>query len=169
MWRGFHRCILAPNRLVEDIIEGPRIWSLEESTFKYDSCSSARLITSTHQGTTRDYNARYIIPFRVLRLLCSLVLLALSTFELAADGGQNGAVLISLICFYVRVTYHARYAYLPTFKDIHNDLIIRICGIFDRILSCNLDATCRVSIRRLLHLLRIPVVEALRDLGPLDS
>jgi hypothetical protein len=54
------------------------------------------------QTKISELNAKDILPYTILRLLSSLVLLGLSGFEVATAQTQTQLVLISFVCFYVR-------------------------------------------------------------------
>lgn len=85
-----------------------------------------------------------------------------------AHNDQPRAVLIYLLCFNVRATYasiHELHADLG-FEDIHNSLVVRVFGSLLAILSCDLYATRRVSLRGLLRSLGLSDIEAIRDLSP---
>ncbi|KIM77159.1 hypothetical protein PILCRDRAFT_12326 [Piloderma croceum F 1598] len=51
-----------------------------------------------------ELNAKDILPYKILRLLSSLVLLGLSGFEVATAQTQTQLILISFVCFYTYAT-----------------------------------------------------------------
>lgn len=54
------------------------------------------------QGVLRDSDAKHIEPFKALRLICSVGLLAISIWELFRDEALWEIFLIASVGFYVR-------------------------------------------------------------------
>ena len=57
------------------------------------------------QTGARELNILYLLPFRVLRIIISFVLLSLSAYNVVAARNQSLGVLICLVLFYVTLSF----------------------------------------------------------------